>query len=787
LFDKRANQLNYEKIIKMRLFFVVIFRILLLTVVFGTGSLSAKKTIRESEIDLSSQIKIDGELDESHWQNALRFDQFKVTQPLSFEMPPNKTQVLVTSDQKGLYIGFINHQTKNESVSSHSLKDAQINTDYNQVIVDFDAQGVRAYGFKVSRTGAMQDSVWTDENRESSDWNANWQSSVSIEEDEGLWISEIFIPWSVAVMTSGDTDKRQVKLYFSRRHQGKNQSFSYPAISSSQKTFMSNFEQHQLTFEAASSFDIFPYLVYNQDLENASSKGRSGADIFWKPTASQQVNLTINPDFGQVESDELVVNFSAIETFTSEKRPFFRENHDLFDLQGPETLRLVHTPRIGSAAAQAEVDTATDIAGAARYTLIGDSFDIGFLSAFENDDKHQQGNDFFATRLLFKHQEFQLGILHTLTDKPSLDKKSNVTALDFQIEPIDELRFSGQLIKSRIEQITLPELSSGSIKGNAWWLTTEWEPNDQVSHALTWLDYDDKFNVSDFGFVSRVNRKQLEYEGSYQWADIDFELFNANVRDIETSWSFQNKDNTQHHDLPLEIEVGVALTFDSTQAIEFQYEQRTSGIDDLLTRGNNPVQLPRAFKYSFAYISPQNSAFTFQIDFAKGEDFLQGRLREVEFSPSYQLNESSDISLEIEWVRNDSWLIWDEANTLEEFERDELSIALNFNAVIYEKHELRLKLEAVALEAIALNEYEANSQGNLVLESEPPDSFTLSEFGAQLRYRYALSGLSELFIVYSRGGEFEQESLGFNRASLINRAINRDDSENLMFKLKLHF
>ena len=61
-------------------------------------------------------------------------------------------------------------------------------------------------------------------------------------------------------------------------------------------------------------------------------------EVFWKIDAGKQLNIAINPDFGQVESDELAVNFSSSETFYSDKRPFFSENHSLFDVKSDETL-----------------------------------------------------------------------------------------------------------------------------------------------------------------------------------------------------------------------------------------------------------------------------------------------------------------------------------------------------------------------------------------------------------------------------------------------------------------
>ena len=244
-------------------------------------------------------IEVDGEIEETAWQEGIQFKDFKVSEPLSLAIPPNKTQVIVTSDSKGIYVGFINFQQAGESPDSRSLRDAQINTDFNQVIVDFDGQGIRAFGFKVSRTGAAQDSIWSDENRESTDWNGSWQYAV--QQDDEYWSSEIFIPWTIASMSATDKDKRKLKLYFSRWHQGKSMQFSFPAIDDDQTFFMSRFVEAELAFSETVSLDWFPYISYNNDIESSKEDFRVGLDVFWRPTSAQQINLTFNPDFGQLK------------------------------------------------------------------------------------------------------------------------------------------------------------------------------------------------------------------------------------------------------------------------------------------------------------------------------------------------------------------------------------------------------------------------------------------------------------------------------------------------------
>ncbi len=732
----------------------------------------------------SEEIEIDGEIDETIWQQAISIGDFKVTSPLTFDLPGNKTEVKIVSDAKGIYVGFINHQNNNESIVSNTLRDADIDTDYNELIIDFDGQSARAFGFKVSRTGAVQDSIWNDENRESVDWDGDWQHAVEV--DDEFWSSEIFIPWSIVTMTAVETSTRKVNLYFSRWHQGKNQRFSFPAIDRQQKTFMRKFHPVELIYKATSKIDIFPYLAYSQDLESGGHKQRLGIDVFWKPTASQQINLTLNPDFGQVESDDLVVNFGAVETFFSEKRPFFRENHDLFDLQGPASLRLVHTPRIGGEP-DTEETPASDIIGAVRYSNIGEMFDFGFLSAFEDDTNQVLGRDYFAARLRYKHEDFKIGFLKTRTERPQLNRRSDVSVIDFQADPIDELSLSGQYFETTIKINPIEPESATNQTDTAWWISAEWEPFDETSHELTYFDFGQLLDVSDFGFIEQVNRQRWRYEGSYLWTDFEFGVADSMVRDIEWSWSFESNDNYQNQNLPSQFETELITTFESTNGIEVEFQQKQSGIDDLITRGNNPVLFPVSYDIGVAYFSPQNNRFRYKISYVTGKDFLKGELREYEFEPSFQVTENIGISMGLEWKKNKSWVIWDEENVLEEFKRKEFTVAFNLNAVFAERHELRLKVESVALDAVAINEFEADVFGNLNLNDEPPDSFVLSEFAAQVRYRYEISALSELYIVYSRGGEYEREELGLSTLSLLNKGVDRDDNENVFVKVKLHF
>ena len=145
-----------------------------------------------------------------------------------------------------------------------------------------------------------------------------------------------------------------------------------------------------------------------------------GAEIFWKIDAGEQLNIALNPDFGQVESDELVVNFDSSETFYSDKRPFFSENHSLFDVKGFRFFYVINTRRIGAAPdydcsryldslqdlCKSSQVGISDIDYAVRYTQQNESFDLGFLGASEADEEFSKGRDFYSIRLRKAEKKF---------------------------------------------------------------------------------------------------------------------------------------------------------------------------------------------------------------------------------------------------------------------------------------------------------------------------------------------------------------------------------------------
>src|SRR5262249_38269359 len=141
---------------------------------------------------------------------------------------------------------------------------------------------------------------------------------------------------------------------------------------------------------------LTPYVSGLYDNANKKSSFDAGLDIFWKPSGQLQLTATINPDFGQVESDDLVVNFGATEVFIAEKRPFFTENQGIFEFTTPSDFsQLLYTRRIGGPSDDG--NGSGDIVGALK---LNGSFGETKYGLFGADERGDAGRTFTALRLV---------------------------------------------------------------------------------------------------------------------------------------------------------------------------------------------------------------------------------------------------------------------------------------------------------------------------------------------------------------------------------------------------
>ena len=149
-------------------------------------------------------------------------------------------------------------------------------------------------------------------------------------------------------MQKVEGSKRNIKFIACRWLANDEYGFGSTKTNWERETFIYDLEDLIIDNYESKKYSYFPYLTVAEDTVTNESIQKAGIDIFLNHGDGSQTNIAINPDFGQVETDQVVVNFSAIETFFSEKRAFFTENHSLFEVKGGrDDFYVINTRRIG--------------------------------------------------------------------------------------------------------------------------------------------------------------------------------------------------------------------------------------------------------------------------------------------------------------------------------------------------------------------------------------------------------------------------------------------------------
>jgi len=354
-------------------------------------------------------INVDGLLDESEWGEAQSFRDFVVIDPLTLATPRIPTEARLISLPEGLAVAFICEQPPEETrTSTITSRDAgSFDSDYVSLMIDFDGTAEIAYEFSVSVAGSYRDGTITNENSTSYNWDGLWQHAVY--EEPQRWTVELLLPWSIVAMREGDRDTRQIAICFQRVLNSRNERFAYPEANTTRNTFISDFAKIEVPRYSVHEFDVWPYLTVLSDLVNDSITGKAGLDLFWKPSGRFQLSATMNPDFGQVESDDLVIDFSATETKFNEKRPFFTENQAIFSsylVRG----QVFYTRRIGGP--NDKDHGKSDIEAALKIIGSTGSINYGVFAAQEADE---DGRNFYAGRVVFPSDNWSLGASSTYT------------------------------------------------------------------------------------------------------------------------------------------------------------------------------------------------------------------------------------------------------------------------------------------------------------------------------------------------------------------------------------
>lgn len=459
---------------------------------------------------------IDGIINPNEWDNAHSFKNFWDHWPSDSTYSNFQTEVLITYDKDFLYLA-VKLEDNNSDKIIQSLKrdseDEYWNSDGFAVIIDPVNKKSNGYLFAVNAGGAQYDGLLAVEGSHTmvdENWDNIWYSDISIKEDH--WEVEMAIPFSSMKFN----ENTEWGINFVRNDMKRN-------VYSTWTKFPMNFQGIDLGYTGNIIFNNTPnsdskkFIIVpstlgsiernNEDGIPTTPSGNLSLDSKVAISSSLNLDVTINPDFSQVEVDQQVTNLSRFNPYFPEKRNFFLENSDLFSNLGSGDARPIFTRKIGIK----DGENVPIIMGARLSGNATENLRIGFMDV-QTAEKSDLSAENYAMAAL------QQKIL----------KRSNIKAFFINRQTIENNSFSSSDY-NRVSGLEFNYLSNdGKLRGSALYhnsFTPEKYSssgyyragatyNSRRFFSNLYISQMDKNYITDVGFTPRLYNYDVERDTS---------------------------------------------------------------------------------------------------------------------------------------------------------------------------------------------------------------------------------------------------------------------------------
>ena len=333
------------------------FTILLMITVQGLLAQDGLKFQDQFKIDISkanSPIKIDGLLDEETWKSAKETENFWRKWPNDIGLPKRQTYVKMSYDANFLYVAFKAMDTNYYVAQTLKRDQGFLMSDAVAIAIDPVDQRTNGFLFSVTPYNVQSEdliSAGISSEEISFSWDNKWYSATT--RHESYWIAEIAIPFKTLRFKEG---KKRWGINFLRNDVKSNEFSTWTDMPT-------NFPFYDFGYSGSLNWDqsppvpgtnisLIPYMtgsITDNNEQGSSSVGKLNAGFDAKVALSSSLNLdlTVNPDFSQVEVDKQVTNLTRFNLFFPERRTFFLENDDLFSGYGIPPIRPFYSRTIG--------------------------------------------------------------------------------------------------------------------------------------------------------------------------------------------------------------------------------------------------------------------------------------------------------------------------------------------------------------------------------------------------------------------------------------------------------
>lgn len=358
-------------------------------------------TFRVSISKTTEKIVIDGELNEPIWQQQQPASNFFNKYPTDIGQAAAKTEVRFYYDDNFLYVGATLFDVKDYVVQSLKRDQGLMSNDGFTLVLDPMNQHTNGFLFSINPYNSQTDDLLSgslgSDSYPSNSWDNKWFSQTKREKDR--WFVEMAIPFKTLRY---DQNIMLWGINLGRSDKSRNEYHSWTNLPLNFRTYDLKYTG-ALVWDAApptagSNVSVIPYttgsIISNTD-GNIPTKGSFDAGFDAKISLNSALNLdvTINPNFSQVEVDRQVTNLSRFSIFFPEKRSFFLENADLFSDYGIRGIQPFYSRKIGIA----DDGTALTILGGVRLSgNLAPKTRIGLMSILINKKNSQPMQNYSA-------------------------------------------------------------------------------------------------------------------------------------------------------------------------------------------------------------------------------------------------------------------------------------------------------------------------------------------------------------------------------------------------------
>jgi hypothetical protein len=346
-------------------------------------------------VPVTEPIRVDGVLDDAVWIAGPAATSFTQLVPSEGAAASERTEIRFAYSDVALYIGARMYDSQPVTTRLARRDGSMSASDWLTIILDTFHDHRTAVGFEVNPSGVRRDQTRAEGAGEDDSWDPVWQAATRI--DEEGWTAEIRIPFSQLRFNPADEQTWGLQV---ERQIARVREFSVFAFTpSTQQGGIPRFGHLEglRGLHPGRGLEVLPYMVArgesvdrrnNPFRENREAGLTAGVDLKYRLTSDLTLDMTVNPDFGQVEVDPAQVNLSAIETQFQERRPFFVEGSQLFNFGAGGGNTAFYSRRIGRApqllpgTQQRDVPDAARILGAAKLTgQTAGGWSVGVLDA----------------------------------------------------------------------------------------------------------------------------------------------------------------------------------------------------------------------------------------------------------------------------------------------------------------------------------------------------------------------------------------------------------------------